>query len=93
MQTRHQHTPRRCTHRTARVMLCKFHTPACQAIDMGRQKLILPITAHITVPQIISQDVYNIRMPGLLTYESFYPTAAQLRRSCSGYCCWLYKNS
>ena len=61
MQPGHQRTPRRGTHRAARIMLGELHTGLGNPVDIGRLEFLLTITTQVAVSEIVSQDVDNIR--------------------------------
>ena len=62
MQTSHQRRTRGGTHRTPGVMLGKQHSVSRQFVDIGCLNIFLPVTTHISVTEIISKNINDVRL-------------------------------
>ena len=58
--TRHQHTPRWRAHRRSRIKIREPHPAFSQAINVRSLDEFLPITAQVTITQIIGHNVNDV---------------------------------
>ena len=63
---RHQHAPRRGTHRCTAIELREPDPFRRHLIQVGRADLLLAVTAQLAVAQIIGQEEHDVRFVGAL---------------------------